>query len=187
MFHIWWWDCVELIIWVYWHIQNKNQYNLCSCTVHVDHINFFIVQLMHIIIIKLLKSFKIIIIAPTCFSLPKPSSGSSQPVLCQSYSVDFSYIYCYLKLSVLWLHICSILLCVWIVHCAEFQSTWITGWNRYAATIPTTSNNNICNQSQQCNFGEAWTWVLPDDGLCKLKHVGATIIILNDFNSLTVS
>ena len=27
---------------------------------------------------------------------------------------------------------------------------------------------------------------LPDGGLCKPKHVGATIIILNDFNSLTI-
>jgi len=25
-----------------------------------------------------------------------------------------------------------------------------------------------------------------DDGLCKPKHVGATIIILNDFNCLTI-
>ena len=28
--------------------------------------------------------------------------------------------------------------------------------------------------------------MLPDDGLCKPKHVGATIIILNDFNCLTI-
>jgi len=34
-------------------------------------------------IVKLLKSFKIIIVAPTCFGLHKPSSGSSQPVLRQ--------------------------------------------------------------------------------------------------------
>jgi len=77
---------------------------------HVDNI-FFIVQLMHTNfykIVKLLKSFKIIIVAPTCFGLHKPSSGSSQPVLRQSYNVDFGYIYRYLKLSVLWLHICSV-------------------------------------------------------------------------------
>jgi len=43
-------------------------------------------------IVKHLKSFKIIIVAPTCFGLHKPSSGSSQPVLRQSYSVDFGYI-----------------------------------------------------------------------------------------------
>jgi len=58
-------------------------------------------------IVKLLKSFKIIIVAPTCFGLHKPSSGSSQPVLRQSYSVDFGYMYHYLKLSVLWLHYVS--------------------------------------------------------------------------------
>jgi len=27
-------------------------------------------------------------------------------------------------------------------------------------------------------------WELPDDGLCKPKHTGATITILNDFNCL---
>jgi len=32
-------------------------------------------------IVKQLKSFKIIIVAQTCFGLHKPSSGSSQPVL----------------------------------------------------------------------------------------------------------
>jgi len=39
------------------------------------------VQLMHTNyykVVKLLKSFKIIIVAPTCFGLHKPSSGSSQ-------------------------------------------------------------------------------------------------------------
>ena len=55
--------------------------------------------------VKLLKSFKIIIVAPTCFVLHKPSSGSSQLVLRQSYNVDIGYIYRYLKLSVLWLHV----------------------------------------------------------------------------------
>jgi len=42
------------------------------------------VQLMHTDyykIVKQLKSFKIMIVAPTCFGLHKPSSGSSQPVL----------------------------------------------------------------------------------------------------------
>jgi len=33
-------------------------------------------------IVKRLKSFKIIIVVPTCFGLHKPSSGSSQPLLC---------------------------------------------------------------------------------------------------------
>ena len=52
-------------------------------------------QLMHTNyyrIVKLLKSFKIIIVAPTCFGLHKPSSRSSQPVLRQSHNVDFDYI-----------------------------------------------------------------------------------------------
>jgi len=31
--------------------------------------------------VKQLKSYKIIIVSPTCFGLHKPSSGSSQPVL----------------------------------------------------------------------------------------------------------
>jgi len=42
------------------------------------------VQLMDTIYyktVKQLKSFKIRIVAPTCFDLHKPSSGSSQPVL----------------------------------------------------------------------------------------------------------
>ena len=42
------------------------------------------VQLMHTNyykVAKQLKSFKIIIVTPTCFGLHKPSSGSSQPVL----------------------------------------------------------------------------------------------------------
>jgi hypothetical protein len=35
----------------------------------------------HYKIVKQLKSFKIITVAPTCFGLHTPSSGSSQPVL----------------------------------------------------------------------------------------------------------
>jgi len=53
------------------------------------------VQLMHknyYKIVKQLKSFKIIIVAPTCFGLHKPSSGSYQSVLRQSYNVNFDYI-----------------------------------------------------------------------------------------------
>jgi len=52
-------------------------------------------QLMHTNhykIVKQLKLFKIITVAPTCFDLRKPSSGISQPVLRQSYNVDFDYI-----------------------------------------------------------------------------------------------
>ena len=75
---------------------------------HVANIEFFIwPNTAHnsYKVIKLLKSFKIIIVDPTCFGLHKTSSGSSQPVLRQSYNVDIGYIYRYLKLSVLWLHI----------------------------------------------------------------------------------
>jgi len=43
-------------------------------------------------IVKQLKLFKITIVAPTCFGLHKPSSGSAQPVLRQIYNVDFGYI-----------------------------------------------------------------------------------------------
>ena len=54
-----------------------------------------VVQLTHpnyYKIVKKLKSFKIIIVASTCFRLHKPSSGSSQPVLRLSYNVEFGYI-----------------------------------------------------------------------------------------------
>ena len=53
------------------------------------------VQLMHTNyckIVKQLKSFNIIIVAPTCFGLHKPSSRSSLPVLRYSYNVEFGYI-----------------------------------------------------------------------------------------------
>ena len=66
------------------------------------------VQLMHTNyykIVKHLKSIKIIIVAPACFGLYKPSSGSSQPLLHQSYTVDIGHTYRYLELSVLWLYI----------------------------------------------------------------------------------
>jgi len=43
-------------------------------------------------VVKQLKSFKIIIVAATCFGLHEPSSGGSQPVLRYSYNVDFRYI-----------------------------------------------------------------------------------------------
>jgi len=51
---------------------------------HFAAISLLFVQLMYINyykIVKQLKSFKIIIVAPTCFGLHKPSSGSSQPLL----------------------------------------------------------------------------------------------------------
>ena len=53
------------------------------------------VQIMHTNyhkIFKKVKSFKIIIVAPTCFGLRKPSSGSYQPVLCYSYNVGIGYV-----------------------------------------------------------------------------------------------
>ena len=62
---------------------------------HLVLLSPLFVQLMHTNyykIVKHLKSFKIIIVAPTCFGLHKPSSGSSQPVLRQSYNVDLGYI-----------------------------------------------------------------------------------------------
>ena len=77
------------------------------------------VQLMHTIvikIIKMLKSFKIIIVAPSCFGLHKPSSASSHPVLCQNYNVDSGYI-------------------------SLFEVIGIVA--AYAATIPITSNNDM--------------------------------------------
>ena len=67
---------------------------------HVDNIKFFICltnATNYCIIVKLLKSFKIIIVTPTCFGLHKPSSGSSQPVLRESYNVDIGYKYLYLN------------------------------------------------------------------------------------------
>ena len=82
--------------------------NLRSCTVHVANIKFFVCPAnahSSYKINKLLKSFEIIIVAPTCFGLHKPSSASPQPVLRQSYNVDIGYIYSYLKLSVLWLQL----------------------------------------------------------------------------------
>jgi len=64
--------------------RNNHKGNLPSCTVHVDSIRPLFVQVMHTNyykIIKQLKSFKIIIVASTCFGLHEPSSGSAQPVL----------------------------------------------------------------------------------------------------------
>ena len=60
--------------------------------------NPVLVQQMHTVcfkIVKLLKTFKTIIIALACFGLHKPSSGSLQPVLCQSCCIDFNNINCY--------------------------------------------------------------------------------------------
>ena len=59
-------------------------YCLRSCTVRVDNIMFFICPTnVHnsYKIVKQLKSFQILILAPTCFGLHKPSPGCSLPVL----------------------------------------------------------------------------------------------------------
>ena len=40
--------------------------------------------------VELLKTFKTTIIVPRCFGLHKPSPGTSQSVLRQSYNIDFS-------------------------------------------------------------------------------------------------
>ena len=42
-------------------------------------------------IVELLKIFKTTVIAPTCFGLHKPSSGSSMSVLRQSCNIDYQY------------------------------------------------------------------------------------------------
>ena len=58
---------------------------------HVDNFKFFICPTNahnSYKIFKLLNSFTIIIVAPTCFGLHEPSSGSSQPVFRQSYNFD---------------------------------------------------------------------------------------------------
>jgi len=78
---------------------------IAFCPQHLEFIKFFICPTNahnSYKIVKLLKSFKIIIIAPKRFGLHKPSSGSSQPVLRQSYNADIGYIFRYWKLPVLW-------------------------------------------------------------------------------------
>jgi len=65
------------------------------------------VQLMHTNyykIVKELKSFKILILALTCFRLLKPSSGGALSLCFAKVTMLTSVTYRYLKLSVLWLH-----------------------------------------------------------------------------------
>ena len=76
-------------------------------------------------IVKELKSFKILLFAPICFGLHKPSSENSQACAL-------------LKLQ-----------CWYRLHISLFEVIGIV--TAYAATIPITSNNYICNQSQHCN------------------------------------
>ena len=71
----------------------------------------------------------------------------------------------------LWLHIV-----IWS-YAYTARSTCITGLNKIQITI--------CNRSQHCTFSKAQA-ENSDDGLYKPKHVGATIVILNGFNCLTI-
>ena len=66
----------------------KNYFNIVAdlrgCAVHVDNIKSFICPTNahnSYKTVKLWKSYKNIIVAPTCFGLHKLSSGRSQPVL----------------------------------------------------------------------------------------------------------
>jgi len=142
---------------------NRHQYtlrNVRTCTVHIANIKPFICPTnAHNTykIFKQLKSFKIIIVAPTCFGLHKPSSGNPPNM-------------CFAKVAML------------------ISVTYIVIWSyRYSGCICSyCTDKDICNRYQHCHFGEAQVGRLPDDGLYKPKHVGATIIILNDFNCLKI-
>ena len=81
-------------------------------------------------IVKLLKTFKIIIVAPTCFDLHKPSSGSYQPVLRRTYNVDFGYI-------------------------SLYEVTGIVA--AYGATIPVTASEFRSAEQAQVRRAENWT------------------------------
>jgi len=79
----------------------QNFFVVAPCMLTISSSLF--VQKMHTFFktVKSLKSFQIIIVAPTCSGLHKPSSGSSQPVLRQVtmlmsviYKVSWSYRYC---------------------------------------------------------------------------------------------
>jgi len=128
---------------MFWPNRPSSVFIVAPCMLII--LSFLFVQLMHTILTKLLKSFTIITVAPTCFALHKPSSGSSQPVLHQSYNVDISYIYRYfLKLSVLWLHILfSPVMHAWIMRCAEWNSSTLHS----AQSTRITGLNKICSHS----------------------------------------
>jgi len=66
----------------------------------------------------LLKSFKIIIVAAACFVLHKPSSGSSQPVLRQSFNVDICYISLFEVIGIVAAYCVQSCYALWILHCA---------------------------------------------------------------------
>ena len=88
---------------------------------------------------KLYLTIIIIKVAPTCFGLHKPSSGS-----CSLCLAKITFLFpVYVLFSESRLHICSMY----------------------------TGNRNVILAKHRLQ--------LPDDGLCKPKHVGATFIILN--------
>ena len=62
-------------------------------------------------------------------------------MLRQSYNVDFGYRYCG---------------CIFVPLCYACGSRTVHSarWNKYVATTPITSYNDICNRSQHCNFGK---------------------------------
>jgi hypothetical protein len=53
----------------------------------------------------------------------------------------------------------------------------------YAANNTENVYNDMYTGTSNVMLAKHWLW-LPDDGLCKLKHPGATVIILNVFNNL---
>ena len=113
--------------------------------------------------VKQLKSFKIVIVAPTCFGLHKPSPGSSQPVLCQGYDVDIGYISlfevigtvaAYFVQSYYACGLCTVQSGTVPLCTVHNPHAW-RDWKKYAATVTITSNNDTCNRYQHCNFSEA--------------------------------
>ena len=86
---------------LFYELYGKHELtNLRSCTVHVELMELSpvyvqLIQTNYYKIVKLLKSFKLTTVAPTCFGLHKPSAGSSQPALRQSYRVDMGYVSLY--------------------------------------------------------------------------------------------
>jgi hypothetical protein len=70
-----------MIIWCTINDDQNIMFFICSINAHNSYKT-----------VKLLKSSKTIIVAPTCFGLHKPSSGSSQPVLCPSYNIGIGCI-----------------------------------------------------------------------------------------------
>jgi hypothetical protein len=74
-----------------------------------DNIKFFIFQLMHVNYIKMwiIKTFKIITVAPTCFGLCKPSSGNHNHYLAKITLMVHVYITCCYRRIQCYGHICG--------------------------------------------------------------------------------